>query len=168
MRIFMQHNWCIGSCKIFRKSCLCASPPSRANGKRGICSRAPSMDTQRCSLPCCGSEGVPADGAASPLTVFHLKSCWSLDWSLPSEIAPGVPAIGRARFCLPPTRILCKCGLCKDTISRDLYLPLETTLWMQTFLPIWLLMVVCPWNGENCLAHCTLCLSSELCISAPR
>lgn len=80
MRTFMQHNWCIGSCKIFRKSCLCASAPPRANRKRGILSRAPSMDNQRGSLPCCGSEGVPADGILSdsvPLEVvleFRLLS----------------------------------------------------------------------------------------------
>lgn len=72
----------MGSCEIFRKMCLCVSAPG-ANRTRATHSHTLSKETLRCSLLCCGPEGVPADEIASWLTLqvileFRLLSpVWS-------------------------------------------------------------------------------------------
>lgn len=113
----------------------------RADRRRAIHSCVSPVDTPRCcSLPCCGSEGVPVGETASWLTACRFESYWSSGRSLLSEAVP-VKWAG-ASLCLLPMKILGKRSLCRDTLSCDLCLPLETTLWIQTFLLIWLLSVV--------------------------
>jgi len=89
----------MGSCSTFRKMCLCMYPSPGPTGQ-GQFTVTCHPWRLRCSLPCCGSEGVPAHGTISSLTACHLESYWSSDCSLPSDVVPG--AVGRGQILPPP------------------------------------------------------------------